>query len=88
MARVVCTIRAKRVGTIKSIANRDDLTLVESDVDYIKEHFGRKAAVMQFDGFFVAVKDGDYSEVYGYRGTVPRLDKDLYKVTQTCKVRR
>lgn len=33
-----------------------------------------------FDSFFVKIKDADYSSVYGMRGIIPYLGKNVYKI--------
>lgn len=39
------------------------------DVDFIKQHCGSIAN--EFDAFFVSIKDGDYTEIWGIHGIVP-----------------
>ena len=43
------------------------------DVAPIKEHIGESA--QEYDSFFVTIGDGDYVEVWGMCGIVPRLSK-------------
>ena len=66
--------------TISDLEKRKDLHLVNNDMDVqaIKEYLGKEAE--DFDGFFVKVKDGDYEEVYGYEGSVPYLNRQVYKI--------
>ena len=78
-------INIKKTGTIFNLESRPGLTLVQDnqDVDAIQDYFGHDPAVDEFDGFFVSVRDGDYGEVYGFYGGVPRSYLDVYKVTRT-----
>jgi len=84
---VRCRITAKRIGTIKDINKREDLTLLtdSQDVESVKEYFGNRKAVDEFDGFFVKVGEGDYDEIYGFEGSVPYLSKSLYKISMNCR---
>ncbi|GGG87039.1 hypothetical protein [Edaphobacter dinghuensis] len=34
-----------------------------------------------FDSFFVAIKDGDYTEVWGMPGIVPNKDRKVYPIS-------
>ena len=34
----------------------------------------------QYDSFFVTIEDGDYGEVWGMEGTIPSLQKSVYKI--------
>lgn len=58
-----------------------DLMLVtdSQDVKAIKENVPG-ANDPDFDGFFVKIKDGDYSEVYGFAGTVPYNYKEVLRI--------
>ena len=84
---VKCTTTVKRYGTVADLDKRKDLDLVTNSIDVadIKDNF-RNADVDEFDGFFVSVGEGEYEEVYGFYGNTPYLDKDVYKVEQSCKV--
>lgn len=57
------------------VANLPHLQFVNNsqDVAAIKEHIGKDAD--DYDSFFIAIKDGDYTEVWGMVGIVPRLSK-------------
>lgn len=69
-------------GTIRDIQNRKDLILVDlsQDVRAIKEYLGNHPDLKDFNGFFVKIHNGDYTEIFAYEGTVPYLDKELWKV--------
>jgi hypothetical protein len=41
------------------------------DVEAVREHIGPSAD--DYDSFFVSVANGDYTEVWGMSGIVPRL---------------
>jgi len=69
-------------GTIEDIQNREDLSLATDlqDTEFIKEYLGNHEDIEDFDGFFVNVKDGEYTEIYGFEGSVPYLYKSLWKI--------
>lgn len=48
------------------------------DIVSIKEHIGGKA--YGFDGFFVRIDGGSYKEVYGFKGFMPMLTKEVVKL--------
>ena len=48
------------------------------EVEFIKSYFGDRAN--EFDSFFVATDNGDYSEVYGMYNNVPYDTKQVYKI--------
>ena len=48
------------------------------DVAEIRDELG--FASEEYDSFFVRSEDGEYIEVYGMRGTVPKLDKAVHKI--------
>ena len=50
------------------------------DVAAIRDHCGLTLTDNQFDSFFVDIADGDYTEVWGMFGIVPRNDKNVYRV--------
>ena len=79
LARIANDEPTPGVTTIGELDD-DDLTLVQQDqdVESIKHYLGKIA--QEFDGFFVKVEDGDYSEIWGFNGTVPYLDKTVYRL--------
>ncbi len=78
-------VKAVADGTIADFNDRPEFSLVtlSQDVESVKEMFGNRQAVKEFDGFLVKEEDGDYSEVYGFTGSVPYNNKTVYKVTRT-----
>ncbi|MBA7554071.1 hypothetical protein ES705_46683 [subsurface metagenome] len=82
-----CYVNAQEKGTILDLNKRDDLILVtdSQDVSEIKNYFGDRAAVKEFDAFFVKVGEGDFVEVYGFHGIVPNLEKTVWQIERTCK---
>ena len=66
--------------TVKNLEKKPDLVFVNDlqDVNFIKEYIGKKA--VEFDSFFVNILDGDYSEIYGIFGSIPYLEKEVYKI--------
>jgi len=81
MLRVVVT--DKYAGEIGDFEKRKDLHLVtdSQDVNAIKNYFGNKPSV-DYDSFLVKIENGEYKEVYGFDGTIPRLDKPVFKIEQ------
>lgn len=49
------------------------------DVEAIRERLGL-TLIEDYDSFFVAIKDGDYSEVWGMYGTVPTNRLMVYSI--------
>lgn len=47
------------------------------DVTEIKSFFGNHPVIDNYDSFFVAIDEGEYSEVYGMEGIVPYLYKSV-----------
>lgn len=78
-------IKAIAAGTVADLDERKDLTLLDgsTDVEYVKEHFGNRPAVQDFDGFFVQIINGEFGEVYGFKGNIASLGKPVYKITRT-----
>ncbi len=63
-------------GDMRTVACLDDSLQFISDsqdVEPIREHIGTDSD--GYDSFFVRVQDGDYAEVWGMCGIVPRLSK-------------
>ena len=48
------------------------------DVQAVRDTLGAEAE--GYDSFFVKMGEGDYEEAYGMFGTVPKLDKRVYKI--------
>lgn len=76
-------IVVKNCGFISDIQNRPELALVtdSQDVRAVKEMlgFGKELKELEeFGGLFVKVGEGEYTEVYGFHGSVPDLGKRLY----------
>jgi len=74
------------VGTINVIENRKDLILMTDpfEVRFILDYLGYPATddddPFDFSGLFVAVREGDYEEVFVFEGCVPFLYKDLWMI--------
>ncbi len=80
------TVRATPAGTVGSLEKEKpylELVDLSQDTEYIKEYFGNRPAVQDFDGFLVKVEDGDYSEVYGFEGNIAYTYKPVFKITRT-----
>jgi hypothetical protein len=71
-------------GKIFNLDCRQDLNLIQ-DCQVIYEYFGNNPIVDEFDGFFAKIENGDYSEVYGFYGGIPRSYLDVYKISRTIK---
>ena len=69
-----------RYYTVESLEKRNDLQFIsnDEDVEGDKYHLGKKAE--GYDSFFVKVEDGDYKEVYGMEGSIPELNKPVWKI--------
>ncbi len=79
-------VRATRAGTVGDLdKSKPHLSLAtdSQEVDSIKEYFGNRPAVRDFDGFLISVKDGDYEEVYGFEGNIAYVYKPVFKITRT-----
>ena len=48
------------------------------DVQAVRDTLG--AVAEGYDSFFVRLGDGDYEEVYGMEGIIPKLCKTVYKI--------
>lgn len=62
------------IKTIKELRDPELLLVTDSqDVRAVKDTIGFPA--LEYDGFFVKVENGDYSEVWGFLGTIPYVWK-------------
>ena len=77
------TVRAKLVGTIADFDTPEYQPTDESETEYVKEYFGNRPAVQEFDAFLVKVGDGDYDDVLGFHGNIPHINKSVYRITRT-----
>lgn len=78
---------AKEIRTVKYLdENKPYLNFVSlsQDVEAIKDTLPmteeQKDLVSELDSFFVEVKGGDYTEVWGMEGIVPYLSKKVYRI--------
>lgn len=74
---------ARYVGLIEAVMKHqpDFMLLTDSqDVEAIKDYFGNDEDIEEYDGFFVKIKDGDYSRIYAFYGSVPFNWKELYEI--------
>ena len=62
-----------RMRTVSSLGQHLQLVSDSQDVQAIREHLGEDAG--SYDAFFVAIADGDYTEVWGMVGIVPYNSK-------------
>ncbi len=85
-----------RIDHVGTVAQLDDLiknygyaphevALVtdSQDVQAVYDYFGvtgKREGLQDFGGFFVVVKDGDYTHVWAFFGNVPGDHKALYEV--------
>ena len=77
------TVRAKLVGTIADFDTPEYQPTDESETEYVKEYFGNRPAVQEFDAFLVKVGDGDYDDVLGFHGNIPNIGKNVWRITRT-----
>lgn len=54
----------------KYLLIQDDGDILELNSNYNQD----------YDGYLITIEDGDYGEVYGFRGCVPFLDKSVTRV--------
>lgn len=75
-------------GTIRDIEDREDLELanLSQDVIAIKSYLGNDKQLEDFNGFFVKISNGDYEEIYAYSGSVPDLNKGLFKIEMKIEI--
>lgn len=59
--------------TVACLSNTLQFVSDSQDTQPIKEHIGPDAD--GYDAFFVAIADGDYTEVWGMCGIVPYMSK-------------
>lgn len=65
--------------SIACLTNNNLILVTDAqDVKPLKDYLGEIAS--DYDSFFVEVKDGEYSEVWGFCGTVPYLSKLTTKI--------
>jgi len=73
----------KYAGSIEAVMEYqpDFMLLTDSqDVEAIKDYFGNDELINEYDGFFVKIRDGDYSRIYAFYGNVPFNWKELYEI--------
>jgi hypothetical protein len=73
-------------GNIADLQNRDDLVLL-TDSQVVKEilddlnFFAKEDEYLDdINGLFVSVQDGAYGEIYAFKGSVPYLTLDVWKL--------
>lgn len=62
-----------RMRAVANLGSHLQLVSDSQDVQAIREHLSKDAG--NYDAFFVAIKDGDYVEVWGMVGIVPYNSK-------------
>lgn len=65
------------ISTVDALNDRTDLTFVSDSPDTasIRFDFGPQWDGFEYDSYFVAIADGEYTEIWGMCGTVPYLSK-------------
>lgn len=76
-------VRTKLAGTIADFDTPEYQPTDESETEMVKEYFGNRPAVQEFDAFLVKVGDGDYEDVLGFHGIIPNVGKNVYRITRT-----
>lgn len=71
----------REFDTIDDFNEREDFILIQDsqDIDELKHSIPDPSA-KDYDGFFVKVGDGEITEVYGFEGSVPRLDTPVERL--------
>ena len=66
-----------RMSSVATLNSRNDLQFVSDSQDTasIRLDFGPKWDGFDYDSYFVRVEDGEYKELWGMSGIVPRLSK-------------
>lgn len=64
---------------IKDIQSDYILINLSQDVQFIKDYFS-SMVVNKFDSFFVKIENGDYTDIIGFYGSVPYIDKNAYVI--------
>lgn len=75
-------------GRVKDLEDREDLALVNRDIEMkdLYEYLGRPRWFKDFSGCFVKVGEGEYEEIYCYKGgPVAHYDQDVYKIIKVGK---
>lgn len=62
-----------KMRIVANLGQHLELITDSREVQAIREHLGEDAG--NYDAFFVDVHDGDYAEVWGMVGIIPRLSK-------------
>ena len=57
-------------GVFTFVSDSQDVQAVRDSVE----------GTIEYDSYFVRIDEGDYVEVYGMRGIVPKLDKAVHKI--------
>ena len=70
------------MGNHLSLEEIDRLVLMtdSQDVKAMKEHLGNHPDIMEFDGFFVELHEGDYSRIFTFFGNTPLLWRSWYEI--------
>lgn len=79
---VKITVKVSDAGTIADYDDKEGYLVVSDsqDVALIKENFGNDEQVNEFDSFLVKYGDGDYEDVLGFWGIIPRLEKRVSRI--------
>lgn len=67
------TLTTRSIRCVANLGAHLQFVSYSQDVTAIKEYLGPDAA--DYDSFFVAVGDGDYTEVWGMCGIIPYKSK-------------
>lgn len=66
-------ITERKLNAVRNLGAHLQFVSDSQDVQAIHEHLGPES--LDYDAFFVDIKDGEYSEVWGIVGIVPYLSK-------------
>jgi len=73
-------------GTIADLQSRDDLILITdsqevqailSDLNFFAHEDDH---LLDFDGLFVSIQDGAFADIFAFKGNVPYLWKDIFRI--------
>lgn len=66
--------------TVRDLEQGQDVFTFVSDSQDVQSVRDNVEGTAEYDSYFVRIEDGDYAEVYGMRGIVPKLDKAIHKI--------
>lgn len=75
--------KSKFIGYIKdcqSMLEGYQFISDSQDTIALREYFGNRGSISEFQSFFIKIHEGDYISIYGIKGIIPHLNKRLFKI--------